>query len=369
MKILFLCGSLEPGKDGVGDYTRRLAGELIRQGHNTAIIALKDKVINAVAQTEQESDGTFIPVLRLPYCLSDKKRYGCAENYIKDFNPEWLSLQYVPYSFHKKGLPFGLGKRLKRIGKGRKWHIMFHELWIGTYYTNSIKTIFIRCIQKRVFVKLINQLNPKLINTQSSLYKTRIKEFGFDVQPLPLFGNIPIYNDKVENKNNNEYTLIVFGAIHPNVPFLLFVKELKKIREKYGYLIDIKFVGRNGDELKNWTETLKKANINYRVYGEMNIVDISKLLLQADIGITTNPPIHAEKSGTVASMIEYGLKVICIANAPHINNLEMIYNPMNLFIFKDNIDMKLFSHDRKKTFLKDTLMEIANQLVKYISNL
>lgn len=27
MTILFLCGSLEPGRDGVGDYTRRLAGD------------------------------------------------------------------------------------------------------------------------------------------------------------------------------------------------------------------------------------------------------------------------------------------------------------------------------------------------------
>jgi hypothetical protein len=32
IKILFICGSLEPGKDGVGDYTRRLwrtRGEIV----------------------------------------------------------------------------------------------------------------------------------------------------------------------------------------------------------------------------------------------------------------------------------------------------------------------------------------------------
>jgi hypothetical protein len=33
MKLLFLRGSIEPGKDGVGDYTCRLCGALIAEGH------------------------------------------------------------------------------------------------------------------------------------------------------------------------------------------------------------------------------------------------------------------------------------------------------------------------------------------------
>ena len=43
MKILFFCGSAEPGKDGVGDYTRRLCGELLRIGHETQILSLFDR--------------------------------------------------------------------------------------------------------------------------------------------------------------------------------------------------------------------------------------------------------------------------------------------------------------------------------------
>ena len=43
MKLLFLCSSLEPGRDGVGDYTRRLAGECLRQGHEVRLLSLNDK--------------------------------------------------------------------------------------------------------------------------------------------------------------------------------------------------------------------------------------------------------------------------------------------------------------------------------------
>jgi hypothetical protein len=42
MKILFLTGSLEPGKDGVGDYTRLLANECGERGHEVFLLGLND---------------------------------------------------------------------------------------------------------------------------------------------------------------------------------------------------------------------------------------------------------------------------------------------------------------------------------------
>ena len=38
MKITFICGSLNPGQDGVGDYTRRLAAQLALDGHECQLI-------------------------------------------------------------------------------------------------------------------------------------------------------------------------------------------------------------------------------------------------------------------------------------------------------------------------------------------
>mgnify|MGYP003474349261 CR=1 FL=1 len=42
MKILFICGSLEPGKDGVGDYTRRFCGELLKMNYEVQILSIND---------------------------------------------------------------------------------------------------------------------------------------------------------------------------------------------------------------------------------------------------------------------------------------------------------------------------------------
>lgn len=42
MKILFICGSAEPGKNGVGNNTHRLCGGLVRTGHIIKLLSLSD---------------------------------------------------------------------------------------------------------------------------------------------------------------------------------------------------------------------------------------------------------------------------------------------------------------------------------------
>ena len=83
MKLLFLCGSFEPGQDGVGDYTRMLATELIQLGHQVSVIALNDQHINETVDSIQVINGNSLPVLRLPHNLSGKKRFSRAKQCIE----------------------------------------------------------------------------------------------------------------------------------------------------------------------------------------------------------------------------------------------------------------------------------------------
>ena len=61
LKVLFICGGLHPGADGVGDYVRRLAAELICQGHLAGIIALNDAHTNLEINDYQQEGGLRIP--------------------------------------------------------------------------------------------------------------------------------------------------------------------------------------------------------------------------------------------------------------------------------------------------------------------
>ena len=93
MNIVFICGSFVPGRDGVGDYTRRLAQEMIVKGYKVGVIALNDKFIKEDFTGTQQSDSINIPVLRLPSHWLSTRRFQRSILWIDEFNPEWISIQ------------------------------------------------------------------------------------------------------------------------------------------------------------------------------------------------------------------------------------------------------------------------------------
>src|SRR4051812_20090145 len=105
MRILFICGCLEPGKDGVGDYTRRLAEASIGQEHEVFLISLQDKYVvsNDFVANVQNGVAVQIQTARLSANIMWSERIKIINRIIEDYKPNWISLQYVPYSFNKKG--------------------------------------------------------------------------------------------------------------------------------------------------------------------------------------------------------------------------------------------------------------------------
>src|ERR1700728_1452296 len=191
MKIAFFCGSLEPGRDGVGDYVRRLAGELIRQGHRSTAIALNDSHVSETLVEVQEIEGTAVSVMRLPSAAPWNDRTFEARTYLDIFGPDWISLQFVPFGFHRKGLCFGLGKNLAATNVRAPWHIMFHELWLGLGEMPPVKHRIYGALQRLIMMDLINRLRPRLVHTQAEPYRVVLKRENISAPILPLFSNIP----------------------------------------------------------------------------------------------------------------------------------------------------------------------------------
>jgi len=363
MTILFLCGSLEPGKDGVGDYTRRLAGELIRQGHQASIISLNDKHCDTQIKYTQESDGNSIEVLRLPSIVLSKERFYQASLFIENQNPEWLSLQYVPYSFHNKGLPIGLSNSLTNIGKGRKWHIMFHELWVGMDSESSVKLKTIGLIQKQLIKNINRQLKPKTIHTQTTLYNTQLHSLGINSKLLPLFGNIPFWK-QCEQKNplDKTVTFVIFGSIHWGAPINDFINELLLFSQANAFDIKFMLIGRCGKEQNNWISVLKTKNIAFSILGEQPSTEISKVLSEATWGISTTPMLLAEKSGTVAAMLEHELSVIIVARPWIVNGFSEDFSNNNILEYlSGNLSQILDNKTQNKKY--NTLAETTNTLI------
>ncbi len=362
MNIVFVCGSLELGKDGVGDYTRRLSAELLKYNFTIGIIALNDRYINNVKYEIQTEQGLKIDTLRFPLCISWKEKIQISRKYIDNIDPDFLSLQYVPFGFHKKGMPFFLGDKLLKIGRNRRWHVMFHELWVGMNNEAEFSQYLIGKIQMVLIKSMLKKIIPVQIHTHIEVYKMQIENLGFLVKILPIFSNIP-FCGKMIIKQNKKFIVAIFASIYSINKLDFFINELKK--NKNNIDIDFVFFGDNGRLLDVWIDACNKHNVNFEVLGELNSEFISELLTSANLGIVTTPYLLIGKSGVAAAMKEHQLPIICIGDNWSIKG-ERIIGDQDIFPYTVG-SLSSFFDKEIKNISYYTIKDVVNIFISDIS--
>lgn len=361
MNVVFLCGSLEPGKDGVGDYTRRLAGELCRQGHSAFVIALNEKALGGNFVGTQSIDGIEIDVLRLSATNSWKQRLPIMKKWTEEKKPDWLSLQYVPFSFHEKGLPWMLGSVLKELGRDKNWHFMFHELWVGMSDNSGLKQKLWGRAQQYLIRSLVKTIQPQMIHTHVQLYQQLLEKKGIPAQLLPLFGNVPKAaeeNVPVKRKDATAVSFLLFGGIHPEAPVEQLAQDAARYQKQTGKNVLLTLIGRNGEESGRWQSVWKKEGLGVAVLGERDTAMISKEMQKATVGIATTPLLLIEKSGSVATMLEHGLPVLCISKPWQVGGMVDYTIPCGVFEYGPGVLENLL--DKKSaTTTCNTLSDVS----------
>lgn len=339
MKIAFLCGSLEPGRDGVGDYVRRLALELRRQGHWPAGIALNDHYIEEEVLGAQPEAADAWPMLRLPASWPISQRFDRAQQWLDDFGAEWLSLQFVPFSFHAKGLPFGLRHHLARLGKGRAWHLMVHELWVGIGANEPLKYRWWGKLQRHIIKQLIATLQPKVIHTQTPLYQAHLANLGFSSQQLPLFANIPNTSLALANEllaeESQDVSVVIFGSIHAGAPVAQFARDAARYAREQALAVRLTLIGRCGKEQAHWAAAWQAAGLPVEILGEQPPARISEVLAKASLGVATTPVDVIGKSGTAVAMQEHGLPVLCVAHPWYPTGIPKLAPPAGVTAYEE----------------------------------
>jgi hypothetical protein len=327
MKIAFVCACLEPGRDGVGDYTRRLAGELIRQGCQCAMVALNDPYVKAKSDAAQEIEGIFVSMLRLPESMPWDQRMNEARDWMKLFDPNWVSLQFVPFGFHPKGLRFGLGAGLAIINSRAPWQVMFHELWLGLGEGAPFKHHIWGALQKHIVRDFLKRLHPRIVHTQAEVYRITLEKDGIKPAILPLFSNIPFtagdgWNSLLKSlvtqalgktyDRNQLYLAGVLGAVHPEWDVEVPVNTLLPLVQKSQKKLVLVFHGKNNlsPEIFQAMKLKLQGRADIVVAGERSGAGISRILQTLDIGLATSPRQMIQKSGSVAAMFEHGLPVL-----------------------------------------------------------
>jgi hypothetical protein len=327
VRIAFITSSLEAGRDGVGDYTRRLAAELIRQRHPSIIVSLNDSQVAEPLFGLQEMEGTSISVLRLPSEMPWNQRAMMVRKWLDAFNPDWVSLQFVPFGFHRKGLCFGLGKRLAAMNTKASWHVMFHELWLGLGEKTSVKHRVLGALQRLIILDFMRRLRPRIVHTQAEPYRIVLSREKIKASILPLFGNIPQNHGdgwdglleplvtKAMGKHQDRtklYLAGILGIVHPEWNAELAVNTLLPLVQRFQKKLVLVFHGKNNltPVAINHLNLTLHGRAAVVMVGERTSFEISKVLQTLDLGLATSPRQIIQKSGSVAAMLEHGLQVL-----------------------------------------------------------
>ncbi|MBK0380659.1 glycosyltransferase family protein [Mucilaginibacter segetis] len=367
LNIIFICSSLEEGADGVGDYTRRLSAALISKGHQCAIAAVNDIYINEIVEGSSETGNIQIPVIRIPSVYDKQKRLAIAKDFVNKIDPQWLSLQYVPFGYHPKGLKLGLSRFMFSLSKGRKWHIMFHELWVGMAMEESNKLVLWGKLQRQFIRKLIKITHPQVIHTQTRLYQRHLQRMGFNADYLPLFSNIPVTTRSFESERK-EIALVIFGSIHDKAPIELFAAEASRYAQAHNTPVSLTIIGRGNAEQERWANVWKMNGMPVDVLGEQSPERISEILANSTYGISATALAVIEKSGSVAAMREHGLTVISVAKPWHPHKMMPIAIPEGVVEYRTGNFEECINFNRSVPHINSVInvsVKFADALIGY----
>jgi hypothetical protein len=260
-------------------------------------------------------------VLRLAGGLPWKKRADQLGRFLQSHQPDRASLQYVPYGFQKKGLPFSLPARLAAAVPVAGWHVMFHELWVGITRSSPWKHKLAGCFQRGIVKNLIKRLRPVAVHTSNPLYLELLQNAGIRAKRLPLFGAIDLDGSQlgwmadrlaelgITARNRKEWFLAgMFGSCYPDFPLERQILGLSTRASESGKKIALFGIGGGVGTGEEWEKRARQVlpSVVARHFGRQDEARVSALLQTLDLAMPSTPAEFLGKSSAAASMALHG---------------------------------------------------------------
>lgn len=339
MRILFITNNFPPVIDGVGDYTYNIAKQFFIHGHEVYVVCKNNLKINT-----KVNGITILPII-------NEWSLGCYKSIVKlvhEKKIDVVSLQYVPHSFHPKGLPFFLIKLSNEIKKSNAILFTFlHEVSVESEKGN-IKRIFLSKLMQYISKRIID--NSDYVATSIEYYRKMILKLVPDKENVPL---IPIASNIPETKLSDTELKAFKKKLAPNDETIIAFFGIRKINTSIdavsellneGYKLKILIIGKTSTAIpKNLPNQTIKT-------GALEIEEIDKYFKVSDIFILPQDNIYgcSFKSGSFVAGLRNKLPTITAKGKM----------TSNLLMDKKNI---LFTDFDNKEEIKKSIMLLLNK--------
>jgi hypothetical protein len=311
--LVFISGCLEPGRDGVGDYTRTLAAECARRGHRVGLLSLAEPG----PATDGPGDG--LPSLRLTPGQWREGGGARARRWLGDFSPDWACLQFVPYSFDRRGLFRGsIGPLADLLGAARRRQIFFHEIWIGSQVGAPLKARLIGWRQRSAVRELLGRLAPDCVHTSTGYYRDALATLGRRASILPMLGSVPDAGGEPLALPEVPAGALVcghFGTLHPGWQPGDFLADFAALAASLGRPAALVAAGGlgPGEPLFRQVAAEWEGRVKCLSLGRLDPGGLSRAFARFDLAVTSVPWNLRGKSSSAAALREHGLRVAVTA--------------------------------------------------------
>lgn len=302
MKLVFLTRNYPTTICGVGDHTQHLVQQMRQRGVEVSVICFADQ-----KATLLQDDNVF-PVVQ----KWNAKGVHTVVDVVKQIEPDWIIVQYVPHAFNAKGLPFAtllLYNALTRL-KGPILTV-FHEVKIRP--ERQLKTKILSFFQEQIAFQL-SKMSSKVV-TSIDFYADYLKDFAQKMTVIPISSNIlPIeVSDKVKQSLQKKYEIAQDAQVictFGDRDISSYIAAFDKLKSDYPRLIWL-ICG------KNSTPSVILNSRDYiRYVGKMSAENIYRHLALGDVFFMPDD-INADgeggtsnKSGSLACAYSLGIPIV-----------------------------------------------------------
>ena len=271
MKLAITFPVLPPVLDGIGDYTARIAEELAKR-HEVQVLTA-------------QADFAPIPGVTVRHTNTESQPFvsGGLSSLVKDEVPDWLVVQYNPFSWGRYGFNLGLPevlRKLKRTYHGLRVAVMVHEPYVPI---NSWQFAVMTVWQRWQLWRLGHVADLMFGSIEE--YVRRVKKLvpRTPTHHLPVGSNIPRFeNAKNEARDTLGLQDPVFlvglfgsGFVNGMLPYVRAAMEALSTRSKSVCLI---YIGTKGDLVRAALDGVPLHDM-----GPLSYTDVSRCFAAMDM--------------------------------------------------------------------------------------
>lgn len=243
MKVCLLTAALPPVLDGIGDYTGALAAELAGRAEVHALVP--------TGRSYHPIDGVHLH----PAFSTDRRGdIWQAERVVREIRPDWLVLQYNPFSWGNRGLNLSLPRLMRALRNrlGVRIAIMVHETFMPIHnWRCAVMTTY----QRYMFIQLGRGADVLFFSIAPWAERFSRWFRGKPVHHLPAGSSIPrvcINREAARQRlsiESDQIVLGIFGTAHPSRLFGYVRAAAEKIQES-GQRPLILYMGPHADQIR-----------------------------------------------------------------------------------------------------------------------